>query len=39
MHYVPPTRISVPVSPKTLKGLMLLAAWLAAKDPPKGVRR
>ena len=39
MRYVPPSRLAVPVSPRHLKGLMLLIAWLAAADPPKGRRR
>ena len=33
MHYVAPSRLAVPVSPKHLKGLMLLVAWLAAQSP------
>ena len=39
MHYVAPSRLAVPVSPRHLKGRMLLIAWLAAADPPKGRRR
>ncbi len=39
MHYVPPASVRIPVDQKTLKGLLLLAAWLATKDAPKGKSR